>query len=62
MWEDLGKAFCLMLVIEGVLPFLYPNRWRRLVIVIAQVSDRQLRITGLISMVMGAVLLFAISN
>lgn len=62
MWEDLGKAFCLMLVLEGVLPFLYPNRWRRMVIVIAQVSDRQLRITGLISMLMGTVLLFAISN
>jgi uncharacterized protein YjeT (DUF2065 family) len=62
MWEELGKAFCLMLIIEGILPFLYPGRWRRLIAVIAQVSDRQLRVMGLISMLVGTVLLFAISN
>ena len=31
MWEELGKAFCLMLVLEGIIPFLYPTRWRHLV-------------------------------
>lgn len=62
MWEELGKAFCLMLVIEGVLPFLYPNRWRRLIAMLAEVSNRQLRIMGLISMLVGAGLLFIISQ
>lgn len=61
MWEDIGKAICLMLVIEGMLPFLYPGRWRRLIAVLAQVSDRQLRIMGLISMVIGAGLLFLLN-
>lgn len=60
MWEELGKAFCLMLVLEGIIPFLYPGRWRSLVAALAEVSDRQLRATGLVSMLVGAGLLFLI--
>lgn len=62
MWEDLARAFCLMLVIEGILPFLYPNRWRRMVTTLAQVSARQLRLMGLISMLIGVALLYIISK
>lgn len=58
MWEDLARAFCLMLVIEGMLPFLYPSRWRQLVARLALVEDRQLRRMGLLSMVIGAGLLY----
>lgn len=46
-----------MLVIEGIIPFLNPGRWRRLVATLATVSDRNLRIIGLISMLAGAGLL-----
>lgn len=60
MWEELGKAFCLMLVFEGIIPFLYPQRWRKLVVSLALVNDRQLRITGLLSMLLGAGLLYLI--
>ncbi|MYM63549.1 DUF2065 domain-containing protein [Pseudomaricurvus sp. HS19] len=60
MWEELGKAFCLMLVLEGILPFLYPQRWRRMVATLAQVSDQQLRLVGLLSMLAGAGLLYLI--
>jgi uncharacterized protein YjeT (DUF2065 family) len=58
MWEEIGRAFCLMLVIEGILPFLYPTRWRRLVASLAVVTDRQLRIMGLVSMLIGVGLLY----
>lgn len=58
MWEDLARAFCLMLVIEGMIPFLYPSRWRQLVARLALVEDRQLRRLGLASMVIGAGLLY----
>ncbi len=57
MWESLGKAFCLLLILEGVLPFLYPQRWRQLVESLATVSDRHLRIAGLVSMLAGVVIL-----
>lgn len=60
MWEDLAKAFCLMLVIEGIIPFLNPGRWRALVSTLATVNDRQLRTMGLISMLLGAGLLYLI--
>ncbi len=60
MWEELGKALCLMLVLEGMIPFLYPRRWRKLVASLALVNDRQLRIMGLLSMVLGAGLLYLI--
>ncbi len=61
MWEELGKAVCLMLVLEGMIPFLYPTRWRRLVASLALVSDRQLRIMGFISMVLGVGLLYLLT-
>lgn len=60
MWEDLGKALCLMLVLEGIIPFLYPARWRNLVVRLAIVSDRQLRIMGLVSMLVGVGLLYIV--
>lgn len=58
MWEDFARAVCLLLVIEGILPFLYPTRWRRMLALVAEVSDRQLRILGLISMLLGVGLLY----
>lgn len=60
MWEEIGRAFCLMLVIEGILPFLYPTRWRRLVARLAIVSDRHLRMVGLVSMMIGVGLLYVL--
>ena len=57
MWDDLARAVCLMLVIEGIIPFLYPQRWRQAVASLARVDDRRLRIMGLVSMLIGAALL-----
>ena len=59
MWETLLAAIALMLVLEGIVPFLYPNKWRNMVAMLAQISDRQLRIMGLVSMLIGVVLLYA---
>lgn len=58
MWESFAQAFCLMMVIEGIIPFLYPNRWRRLVMTLATVSDRQMRMLGLTSMLLGVFALY----
>ncbi|MGH1440025.1 MAG: DUF2065 domain-containing protein [Cellvibrionaceae bacterium] len=60
MWETLFAAVALMLVLEGIIPFLYPNKWRNLVATLAQINDRQLRIMGLISMLLGVGLLYLI--
>ena len=58
MWESLLSAFCLMLVIEGIMPFLYPRRWRQLVATLANVDDKSLRLIGLVTMLVGVGLLY----
>jgi uncharacterized protein YjeT (DUF2065 family) len=62
MWVDLGRAFCLMLVLEGIMPFLAPARWRNMASLLAQVDDRSMRIMGLVSMLLGAGALYLISK
>jgi uncharacterized protein YjeT (DUF2065 family) len=62
VWQDLGVALCLVLVIEGILPFLYPERWKELVAMAAQVDERTMRIVGFCSMVLGTGLLYLIRS
>jgi uncharacterized protein YjeT (DUF2065 family) len=61
MWHDLLVALALLLVIEGILPFLSPNSMREILLMIAQQESRSLRITGLISMVSGVILLYLVN-
>jgi len=46
-------AIALMLVIEGVLPFLHPKLWRETFRRITELTDGQIRFFGLTSMVLG---------
>ncbi|HEY2338355.1 MAG TPA: DUF2065 domain-containing protein [Burkholderiales bacterium] len=50
-------AFALMLILEGVLPFLAPKIWRETFRRITQLSDGQIRFVGLSSMIVGLLLL-----
>ena len=50
-------ALALMLILEGVLPFLAPNLWRDTFRRITQLSDGQIRFVGLSSMIVGLLLL-----
>ena len=61
MWLDLARAFCLMLVLEGIMPFISPGRWRNMASLLAQVDDRRMRIMGLVSMLLGAGALYFIN-
>ena len=61
MWDEIGIAFSLMLEIEGIIPFLYPGRWRKLVATLAEISDSSLRLIGLGSMITGIALLYFIN-
>ena len=60
MWHELGIALCLVLVIEGIIPFLYPRRWKEMVAMLAQVDARVSRAVGLLSMLLGTGLLYPI--
>lgn len=55
---EIFRAFCLVLVIEGILPFLWPDRWRNLLETVAHTDDKTLRAVGLFSMVLGVGLLY----
>jgi uncharacterized protein YjeT (DUF2065 family) len=50
-------ALALMLILEGVLPFLAPNLWRDTFHKIMQMSDGQIRFVGLSAMIVGLLLL-----
>jgi uncharacterized protein YjeT (DUF2065 family) len=55
-------ALALMLVIEGLLPFLAPGLWRETFRRITEMSDGQLRFIGLTSMLSGLLLLLFVSR
>jgi uncharacterized protein YjeT (DUF2065 family) len=61
MWSEIGIALSLMLVIEGIIPFLYPGRWRQLVATLANVDNASLRLMGLGSMIAGLFLLYLVN-
>lgn len=56
------SAVGLMLVLEGIVPFLTPRGFRRMLAAVAQVDDRALRIAGLASMTAGALLVYVIRS
>ena len=59
MWlQDFLAAIALLLVIEGVMPFLNPTGMRRAILMVSQFSDRTLRFAGLTAMVFGCLLLY----
>jgi hypothetical protein len=59
-WRDLLVALALVLVIEGLIPFAAPGRYRRLVETLGSIGERQLRIGGLALMSVGLGLLYMV--
>jgi uncharacterized protein YjeT (DUF2065 family) len=55
--SNLLLAFALMLVIEGLLPFVSPRIWRETFRRATELADGQLRFIGLTSIIIGLVLL-----
>jgi uncharacterized protein len=60
MSKMLLTAFALVLVIEGILPFLIPGLWREAFRRLTEMSDGQVRFIGLSSMVAGVLLLYLV--
>ena len=58
MWDELLAAFGLMLVLEGIMPFLNPRALRQTLLRMAQLEDRVLRFAGLASMGLGLLVLY----
>ncbi len=58
MWDSIIPALALVLVIEGMLPFLSPKNWRDAMSQAAQLPDNVLRGLGFASMMAGLVILY----
>jgi uncharacterized protein YjeT (DUF2065 family) len=56
-WDLLIGAFALMLVVEGLLPFISPSKWRGVFERATRLSDGQIRFIGLSSMTAGLLML-----
>lgn len=57
MTETILLAFALMLVLEGLLPFIAPKAWRDTFRRLIEFSDGQIRFVGLTSMLVGLILI-----
>ena len=60
-WQVLPAALALVLIIEGILPFISPSRWRVMIASVAQMEDRVIRNVGLGSMLLGLLLLYLVN-
>ena len=61
-WSEILTAIALLFVIEGMLPFIRPGRYKQLVAQISRLSDNQLRTYGLTAMIAGLLLLFFVRS
>lgn len=62
MWHDLTVALALLLVIEGIFPFISPGALRRALAALSEMRDTQLRFAGLTSMLLGLALLYIVNR
>lgn len=58
LWIALG----LVLVLEGLFPFLSPQGWRRMFSQLLQLTDQQVRQCGLVCLVLGLVLIWTLGR
>jgi len=57
MANELLTALALVLIIEGLLPFLSPTFWQKTMKDLSQINPKTVRIGGVISMLIGAIML-----
>lgn len=61
MWQQLLIALALVLIIEGIMPFLSPRGMKQLMQTMSEMDDQSIRISGFVSMVLGLILLYIVN-
>ncbi|MGA2548712.1 MAG: DUF2065 domain-containing protein [Burkholderiaceae bacterium] len=61
MWSTIVVALALLLIFEGLMPFAAPARWKDTFRRIVEFTDGQVRFLGLLSIIVGFILLFVAS-
>lgn len=62
MFDDLLAAAALVLVFEGIMPFMNPMRWKSVMRRISDQKESTLRALGLMSMLAGIVVLYLVRH
>lgn len=57
-WNDLLNAIALLLILEGLMPFLSPSRLKQAYLQVINLPDKTLRTIGLVAVIAGILLLF----
>ncbi len=57
-WQDFGTALALMLVFEGLSPFIWPGRMKKLAELVQQSDEKSIRTVAAMSMGAGLALLY----
>jgi uncharacterized protein YjeT (DUF2065 family) len=60
MWNEFLTAIALLLIIEGIMPFLNPEGLRKMLALTLQMDNSTLRFVGLSAMIAGLVLLYIV--
>tara|TARA_Y100000588_G_C13958810_1_gene797784 strand:+ start:269 stop:454 length:186 start_codon:yes stop_codon:yes gene_type:complete len=60
MWHDFLVAIALVLIIEGIAPFLNPEALRKTLLMVADWSDATMRFVGITSMLAGLLILYMV--
>jgi uncharacterized protein YjeT (DUF2065 family) len=59
-WQVLPVAIALVFIVEGMLPFISPGRWRTMLAMAEQMDNRLIRNIGLSSMLLGVLILYLV--
>ncbi len=57
-WDDLWAAVALMLIIEGIMPFINPGPFRRMLKVVSEMEEKSIRILGMVWIGVGLAALY----
>ncbi len=60
--NELWAALALVMILEGIYPFLHPRGWRDNLRAIFELDDRTLRVIGFFSMMLGLLLLYMVRS
>jgi uncharacterized protein YjeT (DUF2065 family) len=61
-WTDLLAALAIVCIIEGIMPFINPAGMKRLLAKLAALEERELRVGGLFSMLLGLMILYLVRS
>lgn len=62
MWQYLVIGLGLVFVLEGIMPFVSPDRYRRFLLRMAEQSPKSLRTVGLVMMIIGLGIVVAMQH